>query len=363
MAALSPLVDCHVHLWNLDTVPNLNQICDHIGIDRMNIVCTISPRQINANPPAFAAKRHFPERFYVFAGLDHSAYFSGGKIAAPSLAEQVDRLIALGADGIKMLEAKPTSRKELPIPVDGPYFADYFARVQEVGLPLLWHVVDPEEFWDPEKTPGWAKQRGWGYDDTFIGKEALYAEVENVLTRYPRLKVIFAHFYFLSADLPRAAALFDRFPGVHFDLAPGVEMLYNMSRDPAATREFFIKYADRIVFGTDIASEQSPEEAALRCGIVTRWLTTDDEYRVPAGADFLLGPPEDGIMRGLDLPEDVLARILHGTFERIAGAAPRPMNAALAADECERLARGVEALTGEPAEETVAGQAAACLRS
>jgi hypothetical protein len=32
------------------------------------------------------------------------------------------------------------------------------------------------------------------------------------------------------------------------DLAPGVEMLYNLSRDVEASRRFFCAHADRIVF-------------------------------------------------------------------------------------------------------------------
>lgn len=362
MALRTSVVDCHVHLGDLDSITNLSGICDHVGFDRMNVVCTISSRTVNANPAAFVAKSCFPKRFYVFAGLDHSAYFSSGRVGPPPLAEQVDRLVALGVDGIKMIEAKPTSRKSLDIPVTSEYFEDYFAHVEELGLPLLWHVADPEEFWDPGKTPGWAKQCGWGYDDTFVSKEHLYAEVENVLTRYPKLKVIFAHFYFLSADLPRASGLLDHFGGVHLDLAPGVELLYNLSRDTSATRSFFEDYADRILFGTDISSGQRPEEAALRAGIVTRWLETDEEYHVPPGADFLLGPPEDGIMRGLALPSDVLQRIYRGNFERIAGEEPKTLNRDLAAQECERLAEEAKVLSGEEPGSTQAAEAAARLR-
>jgi len=355
-------IDCHVHLWDLDTIPSLNAICHHLGFRAMNVVCTGDRRMVNTNPTALVAKRHFPERFYAFAALDHSAYYSEGKVAAPSLAAQVDRLMALGVDGIKMLEAKPTSRKDLDIPVDSPYYAKYFQRVEDVGLPLLWHVADPEEFWDPEKTPGWARERGWGYNETFVSKEQLYSEVENVLLRYPKLQVIFAHFYFLSADLERAARLFDRFPGVHFDLAPGIETLYNMSRDVVATRRFFTQYAGRILFGTDINADQSPEEAALRAGIVTRWLETDEEYRVPEGADFLLGPAEDGIMRGLSLPDGVLEQVYRGNFERIAGHHPKPLDRPLAAEECDRIAEEITFFTGMPADDTRAAAAARCLR-
>lgn len=363
MLASTPVVDCHVHCSRVDDIPNLNTICEHVGIRRMSLVCTVGRQQVNANPVALVAKARFPDRFYVFAGLDHSAFFSDGKLDPPSLAEQVDRLMALGADGIKMIEGKPTSRKTLPMPLDGPYYEEYFTRVEEKGVPILWHVADPEEFWDPDKTPSWAKERGWGYDDTFIAKEALYAEVENVLRRHPKLKVIFAHFFFLSADLPRAAALFDRYEGVHFDLAPGIELLYNLSRDVATTRRFFERYADRILFGTDISGVQTPEQASRRAGIVTRWLETDEEYRVPEGADMLLGPPEDGLMRGLSLPESVLAKIYHANFERLAGPRPKMLDREKAAQECERIAQEVSVLSGMPAEQTSAAQAAAYVRS
>lgn len=356
-------IDCHQHAWGLDSLDNIRAIADHIGFEAVNIVCCIDDQQPNANPPALVAKALFPDRVYVFAGLDHSAYLSGGKVSTPPLAEQIDRLRALGADGIKMLENKPTARKMLDIPVDGPYFADYFAHAEETGIPILWHVADPEEFWDPDKTPGWAKERGWGYDESFVAKEQLYAEVERVLQRHPRLQIIFAHFFFLSADLDRAASLLDRFPGVHFDLAPGIELLYNISRDPDRGRRFFERYRDRILFGTDISSNQSPAEAALRSGIVTRWLETDEEYRVPEGADFLLGPPEDGVMRGLALSPETLAQIYGGNFTRLAGPRPAPLNRDLAIAECERLAEETAALTGTQPDQTHAGQAAARLRA
>jgi hypothetical protein len=286
-----------------------------------------------------------------------------GKMSTPSLVDQLDTAIALGADGIKMLENKPTHRKLVDIPVDGPYFEDYFTHLEETGFPVLWHVCDPEEFWDAELTPKWAAEQGWGYDETYVPKEQLYAEVENVLNRHPRLKIVFAHFYFLSADLPRATAFLDRHPSISLDLAPGIEYLYNMSRDVDSAREFFIKYADRIILGTDIEDNNTLDEAAKRLGIITRWLETDDEYRVPEGADFLLGPPADGIIRGLGLPDDVLTKIYHCNFERFAGPQPRPLDMKLVAQECARIAEEVSVFKGVPAESTEAGKAANRLRA
>jgi predicted TIM-barrel fold metal-dependent hydrolase len=222
-------------------------------------------------------------------------------------------------------------------------------------------VNDPEEFWSPEKIPGWAKERNWGYGPNDVKKEQLYTEVARVLARHPKLKVIFAHFYFLSADLPRAARFFDEHTSVCFDLAPGVEMLYNISRHPEAGREFFIKYADRIVYGTDLSSGQSLPQARVRAGIVYRWLESAETFRMPPEADFLLGPPEDGVVHGMSLPKDVLARIYHRNFVRMVRAKPKQLRRQAAIDMCTGIASIAEAMSGKRAAETEAGKVAAKL--
>jgi len=346
------IVDSHVHLPEVAAADRMIEIADLVGFDRIGIACTISRAQVNANPAALVCKARHPGRVYVFCGLDHSEKLSGGKVKTPTLIEQVDRLVAMGADGVKMIEGKPTTRRYLDVPVDSPYFAGYFERVEEKGIPILWHVNDPEEFWDPERLPYWARERGWGYNQADAQKEDQYAEVERVLARHPGLRVIFAHFYFLSADLPRAARLLERFSGVHLDLAPGIEMLYNMSHEPQQTRQFFIRWADRIIFGTDISAENTDAEAVARAGIVTRWLETGDEYRVPAEADFLLGSPEDGVIRGISLPDEVLEKIYRSNFERLAGLQPRPLDSGLAAEECRRIA----SIAQDPSEASLAAE-------
>jgi predicted TIM-barrel fold metal-dependent hydrolase len=270
----------------------------------------------------------------------------------------VEGFSEIGCDGIKMIEGKPTSRQRMDIPVTGAYYADYWACVEEKQVPVVWHVNDPEEFWEPEKLPAWARDRNWGYGPEDVQKEALYAEVDEVLARHPRLKIIFAHFYFLSADLPRARRFFDAHPSVCFDLTPGIEMLYNLSCDPEESREFFITYADRIVFGTDVMGGLTLEEGRIRTGIVFRWLESDDTYRVPESADFLLGPPEDGIIKGMSLPNEVLRKIYTGNWNRMVAEEPRALDVAEAIRECEHLADIAERMSGKTGEETEAGQAA-----
>jgi hypothetical protein len=352
------IIDGHVHMGSIAQEARVLEILEAIGVEKMALVSIQNPAAGAGLAQSLYMKARHPETFYVFAGLNHGTQLSNGRVKTPSLAAQVDDFVAMGCDGIKMIEGKPTSRQVMDVPVTDAYFADYWARVGEVDLPIVWHVNDPEEFWDPERTPGWAKSRHWGYGPGDVQKETLYAEVDEVLARHPHLRIIFAHFYFLSADLERAGRFMDAHPTIGFDLTPGIEMLYNLSRNPDASRAFFIKYAGRIFFGTDIASGLTVEEGRARAGIVYRWLESTDTFRVPETVDFLLGAPEDGIIQGMALPDDVLTKIYRGNFTRLAGTQPRALNVPKAIQVCKQLAAIAEAMSGAVPDETEAGEVA-----
>lgn len=62
------------------------------------------------------------------------------------------------------------------------------------------------------------------YDDTYVNNEIQYRQMENMLQRHPNIKFIFAHMYFMSAQLPRLSALLDAYPNMMVDITPGLEM-------------------------------------------------------------------------------------------------------------------------------------------
>src|ERR1700739_3795746 len=78
-------------------------------------------------------------------------------------------------------------------------------------------------------------------------------------------------------------------------------------RQPRRTRELFLKYQDRVMFGTD----NEVTEAMYRNNF--RWLETADEYFDYWGA---LGQGRFEIS-GLALPDEVLEKIYHKNAERI----------------------------------------------
>ncbi len=324
------IVDCHVHFDGIDLYDRMLADQQRTGVDRFNIVVT--PR-LSAEPGAFRLaealwfKRRHPDRVYVFGGLDYGGMFDRGRDEPDvPLVEQLERLVALGCDGLKMLCGKPDSRKAIGQPLDGPLYEPLLARLEETRFPVLWHIGDPPEFWNPDAVPLWAKKHNWWYDSSFPTKPQLDREAHNAFERHPGLNLILAHFFFLSQDLDAAAGFLDAFPGFHLDLAPGVEMFHNFTARRDEARDFFLRYAERILYGTDVGAGRHCTGPG-RGWMVRHWLETDDEFDVPD--DPLMTPDERPALRGVALPGEALERICAGNFHRIVGRSePRPLDEA-----------------------------------
>ena len=351
-----PVVDGHIHFPHPDLADDLIDVMDRIGLVRANLVGVPDLEMVNQNPALIHFKARYPRRATICGALDYTQAWADPARASQALADQVATLKAIGFDGLKLIEGKPMVRKLLGIPLDGPVYAGMWAALEEQGLPVVFHVADPEEFWDDAGCPDWARAQGWFYGDgTYPLKEDLYAEVDRVLERHPGLRIIFAHFYFLSADLERAGAFLDAHPAVCFDLTPGVEMYLNFAQDLDAARDFFIRYADRLVYGTDIGASALDHDPAQgldraeslgRAWVVRQFLETDGPFGAPEGVGHWLGMDAEGFY-GIVLPTGVLEKIYRANFERVFGAAPAVLDRGAAVAELERMAGVIDARAGE----------------
>ena len=326
MAYTKPIIDAHTHiLHSNDGLDYLVEITDGYGYQRANLLAAESYSEegytgATQNSQALLLKACRPD-WWAFGSLNHRDGDLGGQLGA---------LIDLGFDGLKMIEGKPDTYKRLGShPINGPEYDAVYAAAQEAGFPLLMHVADPPELWDEENAPDFAREHGWLYiGEGYPSLEELYAQVEDILTRFPRLTVIFAHFLFLSNDRERAASFLERHPNALFDLTPGTEMFQNFAKDPAAWREFFLKFQDRLVFGTDnwdVLTERDQKDK----DDINRMLRTFLEYD---------GPYEiwGWKLHGIGLPEGALDQIYRENFRRVAGKEPRPVNRPLALEFVRR---------------------------
>lgn len=345
MIKLKKRIDAHVH-YALPLEPEtLIDFMDRTDTHMANLVLVPDTRRLTAIPDALMAKYKYPHRFYVFTSLDPSLYFRAPKTLGREMAKHVKRMLRCGCDGVKLIEGKPSMRKMMPIPdFDKECWEPFWSYMEENRVPILWHVNDPQEYWHPEQVSEYRRKMGDVYDDSFVGYEQQYAQVFRVLERHPRLKIIFAHFFFMSGQLERLGKLLDTYPNIMVDMTPGSEMYRILSADHENAQAFFKKYYQRILYGTDagarcvmvqLMSGFHLRENLERVKLINGFFSPEtDELHENDG--FYLLDVEPFRFRGLDLTEEELDHIFCKNFENFVGAVPAPVNPRLAVKECRR---------------------------
>jgi hypothetical protein len=148
------IIDGHIHYAHYSYEDSLMMLLKKAGIESLAVVCTPDEARLSLVPDALHLKAKHPQNVYVFGGLDISPLFMAPDIAGEAFAHYVDVLSAMGSDGIKMIEGKVEMRKRLPIPdFDSPVYAPYWEKMNETQTPLIFHVNDPETFWDENRVP------------------------------------------------------------------------------------------------------------------------------------------------------------------------------------------------------------------
>ncbi len=314
------VIDGHYHIlegWHnhagQDFVQSAKAYLASRGFESLNI-CAVPylaeyRTDVSNNILAALCKLRVPGT-YAHGGL----IYSDDHTPACDPAEQYRDLMEIGFDGVKMLETKPTEIRRLGRAMDEELFEGWFNAIEKDGTHIVWHAADPAHFWIREYVSQEFVDRGWFYGDgTYPSKEEIYRQVLAVLERHPALKATFAHFFFMGDEPQRLEEIFAKYPNVNVDITPGWEMYAAFARDPGYWRGFFVKYADRIGFGTDSGDESCGDPGIP--DIVYRFLTTTDEQEI-WGIRF----------PGIALDDSSLDRILRGNFIRRVGRTPRPVN-------------------------------------
>jgi predicted TIM-barrel fold metal-dependent hydrolase len=255
----------------------------------------------------------YPGRFMVFSQIDWS------KVDDPNfgqeMVEQLDDAVARGARGLKQLKdlglsVRDKSRKL--VAVDDPRIDPIWEECGRLGIPVSIHVTDPEAFFHPvdntnERYEELIEHPDWSfYGSQFASKESILAARDRMFAKHPHTTFIALHVANWPENLDYVSHLLDTLPNVMVEFGAREAEL---GRQPRRAREFFLKYQDRIMFGTD----NGMDEAMYRNHF--RWLETGDEY-----FDYW-GYPGQGRWKiyGMELPDDVLEKVYHKNAERVFG--------------------------------------------
>ncbi len=248
---------------------------------------------------------------------------------------QLDQAFARGAIAVKVwknigMVAKDASGKRVFL--DDPRLDGVIAHLEQRHIPLIAHQAEPKNCWLPLDQMTTDNDRDYfkAHPEYYMylhpeepSYEALMAARDRFVARHPKLAFDGAHMASLEWSVDELARFFDRYPNTVVDLAARLSNLQVQSNaDLEKVRAFFIKYQDRILYGTDLtdsppdpaaraqnppATSDFPKEADRVWRADWRYLATPLPQRVEAiRADA----------KGLNLPRSVIDKIYWGNARR-----------------------------------------------
>jgi predicted TIM-barrel fold metal-dependent hydrolase len=295
-----PVIDFHNHLDSMNPSDVL-AVMDRCGVERVvNITMQVGPRAIEILDRFHAAA---PDRFSSIGWMDWNGVERDDFIEITM--DRIERLMEHGARGIKFwkdfgLTLRGEDGKLLRI--DDERFAPIFEECGKLGLPAMFHTADPTAFFDPidaenERYEELAAHPDWGFSSSPVPKRELLEQRNRVIARHPATTFVGAHCAESSEDLGFLAEQMDALPNLLIDISARTPEL---GRQPYTARNLFLKYADRILFGTDLL----PDVEMYR--LYSRFLETKDEY-----FDYPSHASRQGRWNiyGIFLPDDVLRKV------------------------------------------------------
>jgi predicted TIM-barrel fold metal-dependent hydrolase len=295
-----PVIDYHNHLDSLEPRDVL-RVMDACGIEKIvNITMKTGDEALRMIDKFHSAD---PQRFATIGWMDWSDVTEPDFVSRTL--QRLETLVERGAVGIKFWKDFGLSVRDAGgnlLRVDDERLAPLFDKATELGIPVMFHTADPDAFFLPidaqnERYEELAAHPDWGFYGAQYSKSELLDQRDRVIARHPKTTFVAAHVAESGENLARAFRLLETYPNVSIDISARASEL---GRQPYTARDLFLKFPDRILFGSDLL----PEEQMYR--LYFRFLETADEYfEYPSHAS------RQGRWNiyGLHLPDDVLRKV------------------------------------------------------
>jgi predicted TIM-barrel fold metal-dependent hydrolase len=315
------VIDAHNHLaepfgggWDRKPLPELLERLDQAGINLyVDLDGGWGEAILNAHLDYF--KQPCPERFQIFGGVDWSKWAEMGAAFPKWAADRLRLQKARGAEGLKIWKGFGLTVQDhlgKLVRVNDQRLDPVWQTAAELGLPVMIHVADPVAFFDPldETNERWeelGQHPDWRFPSPpFPAFLDILNDLADLVSRHSATTFIGAHVGCYAENLGWVGQLLDRCPNFYVDISARIGEL---GRQPYTARRFFLQYADRILFGSDMGADLQSYR------IIYRFLETDDEYFNYNASDV----PLQGrwYIYGLNLPDQVLSQVYFQNASRI----------------------------------------------
>ena len=248
-----PIIDVHSHDYaKTDAdVAQWVRIMEEVGVEKTVILSQAIGAEFDA---IYAKYSKYPTRFEIWCGFDTAGYDQPGY--GPAAVRELERCYRKGAKGVGELGDKGKGMswgKALGMHPDDPRLDPLFEKCAEFGMPVSLHVADP--IWMYEKmdlhNDGLMNAYQWRLDNQpgIVGHSGMMEILERTVQRHPHTTFLACHLANLCYDLTRLGGLLDRHPNLHADISARYAETATI---PRFVGKFYAKYADRLLYGTDM---------------------------------------------------------------------------------------------------------------
>ena len=319
-----PKFDAHVHVNVTDSA-----FLDQAVADNFELL------SINVDYPAFPSISHQAEAAHHFSRLDpkhfhYAATFSmkgfGDDGWAEAAKASLDAEFRQGALAVKVWKnigmVERDAAGEL-IFIDDKGLDPVFNHLAALNIPLIAHQGEPRNCWLPLDQMTTENDRLYFSNHPeyhmylhpeMPSYESLMAKRDAMVANHPKLRVVGAHMASLEWNVDEAAKFLDAHPNAVVELAARMAQIqYQSVRDHEKVRDFFIRYQDRILYGTDLTLNPGEDAEAFRKVAHDYWLA---DWTYLATSESQRVDDIDADARGLALPRSVIDKIYFSNAKR-----------------------------------------------
>ena len=318
--------DAHVHANIID--PRFLAVAKRDGVELLSINVDYPDFPPLALQATIARQMRTQDaaHFHFATTLSMKGFGTPGWTARTNAA--LDAAFARGAVAVKVwknIGMVATDAAGKRVFLDDPRFDGVMAHLEKRGIPLIAHQAEPKNCWLPldqmttENDRSYFKEHPEYYmylHPEEPSYEALMAARDRFVARHPRLAFDGAHMASLEWSVDELARFFDAYPNTVVDLAARMSNLQVQSNaDIAKVRAFFVKYQDRILYGTDLTDSPPDPAARAQNPPTTGDFAKEADHVWRADWRYLatpLGQRVEAInadAKGLDLPREVIDKI------------------------------------------------------
>jgi Amidohydrolase len=330
-----PKADVHVHVNSDDRV-----FLDLAIKDRFELL------SINVDYPDFPPLQRQAEIAHKLLAADpaHFHYattfsmkgFGTASWSADTI-RHIDEEIDRGALAVKVWKNIGMVEKNAQghlIMLDDPGFDAVMQHLEARHIPLIAHQAEPKNCWLPLGAMTTENDRSYFRDHPEYymylhpeqpSYEALMAARDRFVARHPQLSFVGAHMASIEWSVEKLAKFLEKYPNATIDLAARMtQVQYQSNADYAKVRRFFIRYQDRIMYGTDLTedppgaderAQNPPTNAAQFSNDAEAFWRSDWIYLATSGKqriDAINAEP-----KGLALPKAVIDKIYYSNARRV----------------------------------------------